>query len=485
MRLSVVYHYSALLLVGVGIAMVLPLTFSICYGESDTWAFSISILVTIVSGLLLFFVTPQNKKVSLTIREALALVTLSWILVSAFGALPYQIHGTFSSYIDSFFESMSGFTTTGASVLTSIESEPHGILLWREFTQWLGGMGIVVLFVALFPLIGVGTAYLFEAESPGPEVQRLSSHIRDTAKKIWLIYIGLTLLETVLLILIGHLSFFDSLSQSFGTMATGGFSTKDASIGGFDSLATHIIILCFMLMAGINFALYYSFLWRRSLKTFWDNSEFRFYICIMLCAFLLMAWDLLANSDYSTAKAFEETAFTSASLQTSTGFAVSNYDMWPVFSRAALLTLMLIGGCAGSTAGGVKVVRIVVLFKYAIRQIRMAIHPGTIISIRIGGRVISEKIISRIIGFTVLYAGVLITGVLIMIGLGYDMTTSVSSIIATVGNVGPGLGSIGPEGNYAFISMPGKIVLMICMFIGRLEIFSVLALISPEFWRWR
>ncbi|MFO8102116.1 MAG: TrkH family potassium uptake protein [Dehalococcoidia bacterium] len=485
MRLSVVVHYSALLLIGIGLCMLLPFFFSLGYGESDTSAFGIAILITGGSGLLLYLATSRSRGVSITRREALAFVTLSWILASLFGALPYQLAGTFSSYLDCFFETISGFTTTGASVMTSIEGEPHGILLWRNFTQWLGGMGIVVLFVSLFPLLGMGRAYLFEAEAPGPEVQRLKTHIRDTSRTIWILYLGLSVLEIMFLVLVGKMPVFDSLCHTFGTMATGGFSPRDLSIGAYDSLSINIIVICFMFMAGINFVLYYNLLWRRSIKSFWESTEFRLYAAILVFALLVIGGDLILNGDYAADRAFEEAAFHSVSIQTTTGFAVSDFGSWPPFSQIGLLVLMIIGASAGSTGGGLKVVRAAILLKYAHRQVLMAFNPKAVIPLRMGGRVISEKIISRIIGFTIIYLVLLFTGTLIMAALEQDFATAVSSVIATIGNIGPGLGLVGPVENYAAISAPGKVILTLLMLVGRLEILTVLAILTPTFWRWR
>ncbi len=485
MRLSVVVHYTSLLLIGIGLCMLLPLFFSLYYGEDDLLAFGISVLVTGGSGLLLYFVTPSGKKVTISRREALAFVTLSYLLASLFGALPYQLAGTFPNYFDCFFEAMSGFTTTGATALTSIESEPHGILLWRSFTQWLGGMGIVVLFVSLFPLLGMGTAYLFEAEAPGPEIQRLRTHIRHTSQTIWTIYGFLTVLEILLLLLVGRLPFFDSLCHTFSTVSIGGFSPKDASVGSYDSLSVNIIIICFMFMAGINFALYYALLWRRSFRSLLGNTEFRIYTLVMIGACSLIAVDLVSNASYSIANAAEEAAFNGVSINTTTGFAISDFSQWPDFSRMALLVLMVIGASAGSAGGAIKVIRIAVLAKYAYRQVLLAFNPHAIIPLRLGGKVISERIVSRIIGFAVLYFAFLALGTLIMTALENDFITALSAVIASVGNVGPGLGAVGPMDNYANISAPGKGVLMICMLVGRLEILTVLALLTPAFWRWR
>jgi len=278
MRFSVILHYSSLLIIGIGSAMLLPLGFSLYYEDSDVDPFLISIGITLTAGILLRQFTIGARGPSINRREALALVVLSWILVSLFGALPFQFEGTFSSYLDSFFEATSGFTTTGASVLADIESQPHGILLWRDFIQWLGGLGIVALFVSLFPLVGIGAAYLFEAEGAGPETQKLKVRIKDTAQVIWIIYAGISTLEVILLMAVGKLPFFDSLCHTFGTMATGGFSTRNASIGAYDSLPVNLIIICFMVIAGVNFALYYNLFWHRSLRTFFANTELRVYL---------------------------------------------------------------------------------------------------------------------------------------------------------------------------------------------------------------
>ena len=299
--------------------MFLPLCFSLHYGEDDTFAFGISIAICIGTGLLLFLTTPHGKGITISRRESLAFVTLAYILASLFGAIPYQLAGTFSNFFDCFFEAASGFTTTGATVLTSIESEPHGILLWRSLTQWLGGMGIVVLFVALFPLLGMGTAYLFEAEAPGPEIQRLKSHVRHTSQVIWLIYGFLTIFEVILLLVVGNLSLFDTLCHTFSTVSIGGFSPNDTSIGAYDSLSVNIIVMCFMFMAGINFALYYALLWRRSFRPFLNNTEFKIYTIIMVSACIMIAIDLVENASYSIASAAEEAAFNGISINTTTG----------------------------------------------------------------------------------------------------------------------------------------------------------------------
>jgi len=303
---------------------------------------------------------------------------------------------------------------------------------------------------------------------------------------IWGLYIGFTALEVLLLYSVGDLTFFDSLSHTFGTMSTGGFSSREASVGAYDSLSVNLIIIAFMFLAGVNFSLYYGLLWRRSLRTFWESTEFRLYALIVLGACVLIGTDLMMNADYSMGKAAEETAFNTVSVQTTTGFAISNFGGWPSFSQATLLVLMIIGASAGSTGGALKVVRLAVLFKYAYRQVLLAFNPLVVSPVRLGGRVLSEKVVNRVVGFTIIYFAIIIMGTLIVSFTDeLDLTSALSAVIASVGNVGPGLGLVGPAENYAFISTAGKTTLMICMLVGRLELLTVFAVLAPSFWRWR
>lgn len=487
MRLSVIVHYAALLLIGVGLFMLAPLGVSLFYDETDAGAFGISAGITVGTGALLYSRTASTRGVMLSRREAIALVPLAWILISAFSALPYRIEGTFPGYIECLFESVSGFTTTGASVLASVEDQPHGILLWRSLTQWLGGMGIVVAFVALFPLLGMGTAYLVEAETPSPEVTRLRAHIRDTTRTVWGLYVLLTALEVLLLLVIGDMPLFQSVCHTFTTISTGGFSTQNESIAAYNSLSINIIVICFMFMGGVNFALYYGLLWRRSFRGFLADAEFRIYVLVLIGAIALITLNLVFDNDtrYPVGQALEAAAFNSTAVQTTTGFAVSDFARWPALSQIVLVLLMLIGASAGSTAGGIKIIRFIVLFKYAYRQLLLVFNPQAVIALRVGGRVISEKVVSRVLGFAVLYFAVLAAAVLIMSGLGLDLITAVTSVIACLGNVGPGLGEVGPAANYGAIPAAGKGVLTACMLLGRLELLAALALLSPTFWRWR
>ena len=484
MRVKVVLHYLGLLITGLGFSMLFPLGWSLYYNEPDSPAFALSIGISVGSGLLLWRLTPGGEG-RLSRREAIMLVAGAWALASVFGAIPYELAGTFHSYLNSYFEAMSGFTGTGASVLSAIESQPHGILIWRNLTQWLGGMGIITLFVALFPIFGMGTAHLVEAEMPGPQTERLTARIRDTVKSLWLLYLGFSALELILLWQAGRMPIFDSLIVTFGTMPTGGFTIKSLSIGAYNSVIVEGIVIAFMIIAGVNFRLHYLTLWKRQPKHLFSNPEFRLYIGLLTGASILVALNLMNSMGLSIGEAFRHGGFQTVSIMTTTGFSTTNFNLWPAFSRATLLVLMIVGGSAGSTAAGLKVVRLIGLFKYSLRRISLAFNPRAVVPIKVGDNVLSENVISRIIGMTILYFAIIIVGFLIMSALGLDLITAVSSVIATLGTVGPGLGLVGPAVNYALIPPLGKVVLIVCMLAGRLELLTILALFAPSFWRWR
>ncbi len=463
--------------------MLLPLAWSLYYREPDSLAFAISIGVSVVPGLLLWRLTPIGEG-RLSRREAIMLVAGGWILASAFGTLPYILMGTFPSYLDAYFEAMSGFTTTGATVLASIESQPHGILLWRSLTQWLGGMGIITLFVALFPILGIGAAHLVEAEMPGLQAERLTARFRDTAKALWLLYLGFSILLFISL-WVARMPVFDALAVTFSTMPTGGFTPTSASIGAYNSLFVEGIIIFFMMVAGVNFGLYYFLLLKRQPGRLFSNSEFRLYIALLIGAYLLIALNLTMGGGKSIGEAFRYGSFQAVSIMTTTGFVTANFDAWPAFAKSALLILMVIGASAGSTGGALKVTRLLVLAKYAYRRILLFFNPRAVIPLKVGGNTLSERVVSGIIGMSILYFATLIVGFLVMSALGLDQVTALSSVAATLGNVGPGLGLVGPTANYLWIPPLGKVVLIICMLVGRLELFTVLVLLTPSFWKWR
>ncbi len=479
----VVLHYLGLLIAILGAFMLLPLAWSLYYREADYLAFIISIGLSAVSGLLLWRLTPSGKG-RLSRREAIMLVAGGWILASAFGALPYELAGTFQNYLNAYFEAMSGFTTTGATVIADIESQPHGILLWRSLTQWLGGMGIITLFVALFPILGIGGARLVEAEMPGLQAERLTARIRDTVKAVWLLYLGFSGLEFILLCL-ARMPVFDALTVTFSTMPTGGFTPTNLSIGAYNSLFIEGIIILFMMVAGVNFGLYYFLLWKRKPGHLFSNPEFRLYIALLIGASLFIALNLINSMGLSIGEAFRHGSFQAVSIMTTTGFVTADFNAWPAFAKSALLILMLIGASAGATGGALKVIRLLVLLKHTYRRIVLAFNPRAIIPLKIGGNVLSERVISGIIGMTILYFAILIVGFLIMSALGLEHVTALSSVAATLGNIGPGLGLVGPAANYLCIPDLGKVVLIVCMLVGRLELFTVLVLLAPSFWKWR
>jgi len=483
MRIKVVLHYLGLLIAILGAFMLLPLAWSLYYREADYLAFIISIGLSAVSGLLLWRLTPSGKG-RLSRREAIMLVAGGWILASAFGALPYELAGTFQNYLNAYFEAMSGFTTTGATLLADIESQPHGILLWRSLTQWLGGMGIITLFVALFPILGIGAARLIEAEMPGLQAERLTARIRDTVKAVWLLYLGFSGLEFILLCL-ARMPVFDALAITFSTMPTGGFTPTNLSIGAYNSPFIEGIIILFMMAAGVNFGLYYFLLWKRQPEHLFGNSEFRLYIILLIGASLFIILNLINSMGLSIGEAFRQGSFQAVSIMTTTGFVTADFNAWPAFAKSTLLILMVIGASAGSTGGALKVIRLLVLLKYTYHRILLAFNPRAIIPLKIGRNILPERVISGIIGMTILYFAILIVGFLIMSALGLEHVTALSSVAATLGNIGPGLGLVGPTANYLFIPDLGKVVLIVCMLAGRLELFTVLVLLAPSFWKWR
>jgi trk system potassium uptake protein TrkH len=483
MRFKTVFHYLGMVLTILGLCMLLPMAFAFYYGGADSLALVLSLVVTFSTGLLLWRLIPRGKE-GISRREAILLVALIWVVASAFSALPFRLGGAVECFLDAYFEAVSGLTTTGATVLVDLEAQPHGLLLWRSLTQWMGGMGIVMLFVAIFPILGIGAAHLFKAEIPGPQMERLTARIRDTAKILWQVYLILSLLQVLLLLLVG-VSVFEALTITFSTMSTGGFLHRDLSIGAYDSPLIEAIVAFFMMAGGVNFGLYFMLLWRHQPRRFFANLELRAYFAFLLGAVLFIGIDLLRNMGLSLGDAFRYASFQSISIMTTTGFTTANFNNWPELSRAVLLLLMLIGASAGSTGGGLKVIRVLVLAKLAYRQILLAFNPRSVIPLNLGGSTLPSGIVNGIAGFAILYFAILIGAFLIMSAVGLDQITALSSVLTTLGNVGPGLGLVGPAENYYFIPAAGKLTLIVCMLLGRLELFTILVLFSPSFWRWR
>ncbi|MFQ6113467.1 MAG: TrkH family potassium uptake protein, partial [bacterium] len=459
-------------------SLLLPIAFSLYYHDGDSGALFYSLLIIVSVGFLVWKLTPANN--GIRIREGFAVVTFSWLLLAGFGTLPFVLSDVQISFTEAFFETMSGFTTTGATILTDIEALPHGVLFWRSLTHWFGGMGIIVLSLAILPMLGVGGMQLFKAEVPGPQVDKLQPRIQDTAKILWGVYVLFSLIETILL-MFGGMSLFDALCHTFGTMATGGFSTKSVGIEYFNSAYIEYVITFFMILAGTNFALHYRAL-RGQVKSYINNNEYRFYLGIILVVTLIIFFDTWLNHYSSASESFRKSIFQVTSLLTTTGFHTADYETWSVSSQLILLVLMFVGGCAGSTGGAIKVIRVFLTIKYGLLQLKRLIHPHAVIPIRLGTRSVPQEAMTDVLGFLLLYLMVFVLASVIMSLLGLDLITSVSSVISTLGNIGPGVGNIGPTENYAHIPNLGKWVLSFLMLIGRLEIYTVLVIFNRDFW---
>ena len=481
MHLRVITRFIAIVILFLGISMATPLLVSFIYKDSSARALLLSMLITFSSGLILFISTKSQEDTHLNHRDGVAIVTLGWLMAGLFGTLPYVFSGVIPDFTNAYFESISGFTTTGASILSDIECLPEGILLWRSQTQWLGGMGIIVLSIAILPFLGVGGMQLYRAEIPSPVVDKLKPRISETAKTLWKAYVLITVIEIILL-LAGGMSLFDAVCHGFCTMPTGGFSTKNASIAHFNSRYFDGIFILFMLLAGINFSLHYRLL-KGNFKIFGNDPECRLFLILVGLFTLIIALDIYGSVYHSLAGAFRQAAFQVSSIITTTGFITADYDKWPALSRLILLICMFLGAMAGSTGGGIKTMRIMLLIRHCYKQVFSIIHPHAVTTVKLGGKPVSQDILSSIWGFFVLYLGLFILATLIMASLGLDMVSAFASVAASIGNIGPGLGMVGPVENYLAIPVVGKWVLVSCMLLGRLEIYTVIVLLTPEYWR--
>ncbi len=479
MKYNIILNTLGNLLFYLGLSMTFPIICGLYYHEKVISAFVLSMIITTLCGILLKKFFPSKD--SIGHKEGFAIATLGWIFAAGFGALPFLFAGTFPSFIDAYFESMSGFTTTGATVLVPIEGNPYAILFWRDFIQWLGGMGIIVLVVAILPALGAGGMQLFKSEVPGPEPDRLKPRIKETAKLLWAVYILFSVLQVACLNFTG-MTLFDALTHMFGTMPTGGFTPRNLSVGAYDNPTFENIIIVFMFIAGANFTLHYKAL-HGNLKSLFKDREFLFYGGVILFSILAIATELRFYIYNSIFTALRYASFQVVSIATTTGFVTTDYDIWPAFSKSVLLILMFIGGCAGSTGGAIKNIRVLLLLKQVYREFRKLIHPLAVTPIRLGDKVVSEDVMRNITGFFFLYIFIFVISSFIMTILGLDIVSAMASVAATLGNVGPGLGLVGPTQTYALIPPLGKIVLTLCMLLGRLEIYTVLILVVPEFWK--
>ncbi|MCB0281492.1 MAG: TrkH family potassium uptake protein [Calditrichae bacterium] len=470
---------SALLLF-LALSLIAPAIFAYINNEGDFSAFLTTIGFSFSIGIIVFLLT-RNHNEELRAKDGFIIVTLGWLLFSFIGALPFYLSGFIPSYTDAFFETMSGFSTTGATILTDIEILPHGLLFWRSLTHWLGGMGIILLSLAILPLLGVGGMQLFKAEVPGPSPDKLTPRIKHTAELLWGVYLLLTVVEVILL-RFGGMDWFDSVCHSFGTLATGGFSTKNASIGFYNSAYVDYVITLFMILAGLNFSLHYRALKGKPLIYFKD-PESLFFFGIIIVATLAIFFSVWTQTSADFALSFRQAFFQVVSIITTTGYGTADYEQWSSMSRMILLILMFFGGCAGSTGGGLKIIRSLILIKFSLNEIKRLIHPQAVLPVRIGKIVVQRDIITNVAGFYLFYVTLFVFGVLFMNVLGLDIETALGGVAATIGNIGPALGDLGPTDNYSFIPDVGKWFMSFLMLVGRLEIYTVLVIFTPIFWK--
>jgi trk system potassium uptake protein TrkH len=460
--------------------LLLSTLVSLIYLEEAFYALLIPSAITFIIGGFAWYKTSRASK-SLGKREGYLIVSLVWVVFSIFGALPFVISGYIPSFTDAFFETMSGFTTTGASILNDIESLPKGLLFWRSITQWMGGMGMIVMSLAILPMLGIGGMELFVAEVPGPTADKLHPRVRQTAKRLWGIYAAFTLVEVILL-MFGGMNLFDAVNHAFTTMATGGYSTKQASIAGESAYIQYVITL-FMFIAGVNFSLSYYALKFKFHKVF-SNEEFRSYVgFIMVFTIALTTILFIRNYDSGLEKAFRDSLFQVVSIITTTGYVTVDYLGWGTLGIALVFTMMFLGGSAGSTGGGIKIVRVVILFKNSFLEFKRLLHPKAIIPVRLNHRAVDQKIVTNVLAFIVFYILTFAAGTIIMAGLGMDLDSAMGAVIASLGNIGPGIGSVGPVENFAHIHWFGKWVLSFLMLMGRLELFTVMIIFTPVFWK--
>jgi trk system potassium uptake protein TrkH len=480
MNIRTIAHVLGLLLLFLSITMLLPALIAMLYQEPGAAPFCVSALI---SALLGWILRHYGENAFFSHREAFAVVTFSWLAVAILGGLPFYLGGSLPTLIDSTFEAMSGITTMGGTVYAAVEGVPHAYLFWRGFLHWMGGMGFIVLAIAVLPKLHVSSR-LFQAEVPGPTSDRIQPRIKQTSSALWVIYALMTVVLTLLL-RVGGMSAFDAVCHALSTMGTGGTSTRNLSLESFHSPYLEVVTTLFMFLCGINFSLYFAYLRGRSWRTFWRSTELKTYLGVISLATVLITINIWGPYAASLWEALRFSSFQVVSIITTTGFSVTNYDLWPAFSRAILFILMFVGGCAGSTSGGMKVVRIVLVCKYIYRELVRQIQPRAIRYVTLDGHVVDERVMHSVLGFVLIYVAMFVVGTLLMTTFDLDLVGAASSVAAALGNVGPGFGSVGPYGNYSILPGAAKALLSLMMLIGRLEIYSVLTLFLPQLWRQR
>lgn len=471
----------ALLLI-VSLMMLLVMCVAIYFHE-DWASMFLASGITAAVGFGLYMVNYKNKLKDVSKRDGFLIVSLGWLSMSLLGCLPFIFSGSIPNYVNAIFETVSGFSTTGASILTDIEAQPHFILAWRSMTHWIGGMGIIVLTVAILPLLGVGGMQLFNAESPGLSPDKLHPRITGTAKRLWILYILLTLAESIALYVAG-MDLFDAVNHAMATMATGGFSTKNASIAYYTSPAIHYVIMVFMFLAGVNFTMLF-FGFTGKFKNMLKNEELKVYAYNTLIFGAIITSVLVLVQDTPIEEAFRNGFFTVISIMTTTGFVTDNYLLWPNFLIFIVFIIFFSGGSTGSTSGGIKLMRHIILIKNSFLELKRQIHPNAIIPVRFNGRAVPQNITNTVSAFVLIWLIVFFIGVFVMSMFGLDFMSAMGSVTATLGNIGPGLGSVGPVDNFAHIPQGGKLFLCFLMLLGRLELFTVLILFMPFFWQKR
>ena len=463
-------------------ASVVPFAWYYDASENIHWDFLICSSITIFFGYVMRLSTKTDKNAEIKKRDGYLIVVGGWLCMTLFGALPYIISGSILNFTNAFFETMSGFTTTGSTILNDIESLPKSILFWRSMTQWIGGMGIIVLTIAVLPLLGIGGMELFVAEAPGPTKDKIHPRIKETAKRLWIIYFGLTALETIVLLCLG-LDFFDAINHALTTTSTGGFSTKQDSIAAFQNPWVETVIVLFMLAAGTNFTLIYfglKFRFKKLLK----NDEFKWYISAIISVVILLSIVHYFTVDQSSfTSSFRSISFQVVSIITTTGYATADYNLWGSFMSFIFFLLLFSGASAGSTSGGIKIVRIILLIKNGLLEFKRRLHPKAVIPLILNRATVSGQITYNLLAFIFLYLFIFTIGSLILTALGVDFLTSISAAASAIGNVGPGIGTVGPSSSFAHIPDFGKWILSLLMLMGRLELFTVCLLFTPYFWK--
>jgi len=480
-RYAAVAFVLAQLLLALAATMLFPVAWSLVSGAGGVGPVAWAALATAACGATLLAVLPLPEK-ELNQREALLLVVLAWFAISAFGALPFLWSGSFPGFTNAFFESTSGFTTTGATVLARVEVLVEPVQLWRCLTHWVGGMGIVLLGLAILPLVGHGGMALYRAEFSGAKSERVKPRVAETAAALWKLYLAFTVAEALALRAAG-MTWMEAVCHAFATLGTGGFSTRTASVGGFASPAVEWIVILFMLLAGVSFVQHYRLFVEQRARSFFGDFEVRAYLVVFLAATGLIALTLTLHDGYPSGRAVRAAAFQVASIQTTTGFSTEDYERWFPLAQAILLGLMFVGGCTGSTAGGFKIARVVLLARVVGREFKRMVERHGVFAIRLGGRVTPEETIQSLLSLVYLSLMVLAVSALLLAAMGVDLLTSFTAVLACMFNVGPGLGSVGPAENYARLPAVAKWVLSFCMIAGRLEFYTLLVILTPGFWR--